>query len=418
MELKNNWFEKIQSSPFIFWNDGLKGSYLDNSFPQVIWSAIFGHWVGQVFERKTNLIYGKGLIIGYDGDYSKESQSKALENKDVKNFIRSNAFNTTFRSWLYNSYVYGECFAELLLNKNNKIAALSCMASGYYRKGLNNDYVYVYDFYHYFRFGLIGAMYPPANEMKKMPMIDMDNSYYIADILSDNQHNTVIRTGIGDGLMGYSRPASQGLFTHNNEWLNVSKSLPESWINFRKNYASPGATLEFPIEYMRSKYSEWETFNTDMQKELLTKESEDFDNKMAGHKQAGKTLRYVSYPTNDGTKERIKPTFSYILANMEKFVDGLVSQRRESASEILAILGVPMALQDVVPKGDSIVPSSAESITAVYENFVRENRFLVETFFQIFEIIKQYNEWDDKISIDVEYQWQFDKTQQTNGNQI
>ena len=414
----DDWFKKYQASPYYFWNDGLAGSFMDNSFPQIIANQMFGHWVMQVMERKTNLLYGKGLIVGYDNDFSKEGQRKALENNELKKFMRGNTLNQTFRSWVLNSNIYGDVFPQIIKNGFGKIAALTCKASGYYRKSKDNQYAYAYDFYSYFNYGMVASLYPLESLMDKIRMIDTEEVFSILDeIDNSNDSNIILRTGIADGLMGYARPASQGLYTYKNKWLEVSKSIPDNWQAFRKNFAAPASILEIPVEFMNSKYPDWESLSKEQRQELLSKEGTDYDNLLAGNRNVGKTLRFLTYPSDNNQKERLKPTFQFVVAEVEKYTDGLVSQRKESASEILAILGVPMALQDVVPKSDSIVPSSGEATNAAYENFVRENRFLVETFLKILEVVRDYNQWDEKICFDVEYLYKFDSNLTNNLNE-
>jgi hypothetical protein len=380
-----------------------------NDYPQKVIEAVKKNGSassGLRFLRKAH--YGNGLVLlkeEVDDAGKKKPKVVPLSDQPIINeFFRKSQMDRLWKETITDLEWFSIAFPEFILSANfQTINRCKRQKTAWCRFEIMNpenglvESVYISE-----KFGKGGSVDVNSEFVEKIPLID---SYWSAEEVKqyckENNITKFIRPVFYPLLDEAYYPESEWHSIIKSGWLDVANSVPALKKALFANQMTIKFIIEIDEEYFKKIYEgEWQSMKADERKKIRTDLVDTINSSLVGNDKAGKSIQSVKY--NDASGKQVSAIS--ITAIDDKFKDGSYLPEASAAnSEVLVAIGVDATLIGGagIPGGSLGAGSGSDKREAfmILSALYKTNR---ETTLEIFNFIKDYNDWDPNITASFE----------------
>jgi hypothetical protein len=367
---------------FVPWGD-------DNLFPQAVIKDIeLSTMLPAIFEKKTDTMYGGGLMYGTITGVDKANNLvfQRAYDPNIEAWMQGTALNRYAYEVLHDINTFANGFPELVLSKDrSKIVGISAQEAAWcrYRKPKGGRLTDVFINANWDNGGA-----PDSPETVTVPIID---PYYNAvDALRDRPgYKFIYPISVPSPDKAMYQLASWNS-VRRSKWLKVAAQIPEFKQMLFENQVSVKYLITVHSAYWEWKYGDWDVLTRDEKKQLLEAEIKAFDEVMSGTKGAGKTV--MSTTILDKRTGLEVPAFT-ITAIDDKIKDGIyIEDSQEASSHIFTATGFAPSLMGVSPgKGMGAGAGGGSEPRVLFSNFVSTAQFKLDLVLEPLNFAMRYN---------------------------
>lgn len=364
-----------------------------NDFPQTIISKVDKNVeIGEILDKKSNLLYGDGLEWG---ELSRDEKGKEILkplsdnlDKEIRTWCKRSNINRYIIeaskdiNWFVNAFV-----EAIKSRKGDKIAQLCVQAAEECRWGPQNAKGLIDTCY-------INANWPDATikdaETKSLSVID---PYYdaAANFKAMKQERAIYP-------LSYARPGNK--FYQKSDWhaiiesgwLDVSELIPK----FKKALMENQSTLQYEIKiadiYWVKKFKDYETLPKKEQNEIKQKEVAAIQDLISGAENAGKNFYSVFLANEQYGKEidliKITPIDNKIKSGQ------FLEDGKDASLYTMSALGLHPALTGTMP--NSGLGGAGSNIREAYNLHMLTNKSRQDLILEPLNLlVAEYNGWEN-----------------------
>ncbi|WP_210519903.1 hypothetical protein [Hymenobacter terricola] len=361
----------------------------DNLFPQAVIKDIEkSTMLPAIFEKKTDTMYGGGLMYGTITGVDKDNNLVFKRGYDlaIEAWMQGTALNRYAYEALHDVNTFSNAFPELILSKDrNAIVGISAQEACWcrYRKPKNGQLTDVYINANWDNGGNPEDIYTTT-----VPVID---PYYNAvDALRGRSgFKFIYPISVPSSDKSMYQLASWNSVRRSG-WLEVAAAIPEFKKMLFQNQLSVKYIITVHSAYWEWKYGDWDALTRDEKKTLLEAEIKAFDDVMSGTNGAGKT---VMTTTITDKKTGLEVAAFTIEAIDDKLKDGIyIEDSQEASSHIFTATGFAPSLMGISPgKGMGGGAGGGSEPRVLFSNFVSTAQFKLDLVLEPLNFASRYN---------------------------
>jgi len=378
-----------------------------NDYPQKIIEAIKQSGAGSAGLRLLRKVhYGNGLILVNNApDESGKKSPKLVDINTypaIRDFFKKSQLQRFYKETIADLEWFSIAFPEYILSDNYKtINRVKRHQAAWCRFELmNSENGLVENVYISQKFGK-EAVSADSEYVAEVPLID---SYWTAE---------EVRTFCqANGIKKFIRPVYFPLIDEayypeaewhavvKNGWTKVGNSVPKFKEAIFNNQVSIKYLIEVDERYFETIYdTNWKDFTVDERKEKRQELIDSINENLTTNENAGKSIASLMFVDEKG----LQVSALKITSIDDKFKDGSYLPEAEAAnSEILFAQGVdPSLIGAGIPGGKLGAGSGSDKRIAfnIIQSLKKTDR---ETSLEVFEFIKEYNQWPAEIEASFE----------------
>lgn len=342
--------------------------------------------------------YGSGLTLvkeSYEDEKRKRTPISLLAYPEIKKFFRDTKFNFFIKDTITDLEWWSLAFPEYKLSPNyNKITRVYRQETALCRFEIMNEKGFVPRVWKSYKWD--EAVNLKSKDAVSIPLISpLWTTEEIKAYCKKNKIKNFCKP------INYSM-VNEGYYPFTDwhaakEWIEISISIPEFKKAMFKNQANITFLIEISEDYFKRKYgNSWvEEFDEDKREEIRDNFSKELDAKINSQKNAGVSIQSIMYLDANG-----KPESSIKITPIDnKFKEGMYLPEASAArSEQLASMGLDVSLIGSGMPGGKILNGSGSDkriALSILQTMMKSNR---EYTTEIFEFIKEWNDWPEEIS--------------------
>jgi hypothetical protein len=372
--------KKLDGGDFVPWGE-------DNLFPQAVIKDIEkSTMLPAIFEKKTDTMYGGGLmygtITGVDADNN--LVFKRAYDPEIESWATSTGLHLYAYEALHDINTFANAFPELVLSKDRtKVTGISTQEATWcrYAKPKNGRLTDV----------LINANWDnggTAADSARVPVID---PYYnpVDALRGRSGFKFIYPVSVPSPDKAMYQLASWNSVRRSG-WLKVAAQIPEFKQMLFDNQLSVKYIITVHSAYWEWKYGDWDALSRDEKRNLLEAEIKAFDDVMSGTKGAGKT---VMSTTILDKRTNLEVAAFTIEAVDDKIKDGIyIEDSQEASSHIFTATGFAPSLMGVSPgKGMGAGAGGGSEPRVLFSNFVSTAQFKLDLVLEPLNFAMRYN---------------------------
>ncbi|WP_310391553.1 hypothetical protein, partial [Hymenobacter sp.] len=370
------------STEYVPWGD-------DNLFPQAVIKDIEkSTMLPAIFEKKTDTMYGGGLMYGTitGVDAANNLVFKRAYDPAIEAWMTGTALHLYAYEALHDINTFSNAFPEVILSKDRtKIVAISTQEAAWcrYRKPKKGKLTDVFINANWDNGGT-----PDSPDTVTVPIID---PYYnpTEALRGQKGFKFIYPVSVPSPDKAMYQLASWNSVRRSG-WLKVAELIPEFKKMLFENQVSVKYLITVHSAYWEWKYGDWDALTRDEKKSLLEAEIKAFDDVMAGTKGAGKTI--MSTTILDKRTNLEVPAFT-IQAVDDKIKDGIyIEDSQEASSHVFTATGFAPSLMGVSPgKGMGAGAGGGSEPRVLFSNFVSTAQFKLDLVLEPLNFAMRYN---------------------------
>lgn len=370
----------------------------DNKEPFRIWEE--GNSITEiqsVLDLKSRFLYGNGYFVGKVTGVDDEGNEtlKSVWDPAINKFLVQAGFQKYLMNACINYYWFNIVFPNIILSKDRKtITNISALDSTECRQGKQNQ-----------TNGLIEKCYISANWKTSnnpdgttiLPTLNPFFPEY--DLQNGKNHSYIFPLAYSSPTCKYY-PVSSWNAVRKSGWLTVAKRIPEFKNKLFENQASIKYVINTTRQWWEWKYKNFAQLTQDERSKIVRNEVAQFESTMTGNEGAGKVLMSTGFIDNQG---KLIPGWTIETLTNKFGSNDYIEDSQEATSKIIAGLGMPSALLNLLGTGAKMGGGSGTDIRVafnLYLNSIEPHRDLI---LEPWNLALRFNGFGDDLRIKLKY---------------
>ena len=361
----------------------------DNQFPENIIGEIRKNEVlsSAIYWKAQALISG-GLVYGtvrINPETGQERMDRVMD-PQVEAWLKQSNIKRYLNEAAHEFYRFWNVFTEVIVSRDRRqITGIYCHESAHCRLESQDET------------GRINQVFVSANwkygdtesspETLRLPLLDAYGNLP-AQVQAGSEHKYALwQAGTDSGETYYQFAPWHSLLR--SSWLEVANEIAFYKLSLLKNQMQPKYLVYVADEFWRVKFEGWDGMDDEIKIKLREQVRDDIDNRLAGTKNAGKTLQLTKlYNKHVGTEHKLIE----IIPLDDKLKSGdWVEESSECVSHILFSQGLDGSLIGNTPGRTSFSGSDKrESFNIFITNAKPEQDVILEGL----NLVRDYNGWN------------------------
>ena len=346
---------------------------------------------------KARMLYGNGFFVTKVTGIDEEGNEilKPIWNTEINKFLNEAGFQRYLLNAATNLYWFNIVFPNVILSKDRtkitNIAALDTSECRLAKQNTTN--------------GLIEKTYISANWRTVANPVDATILPNINPFFPEFD----LRTGKNFSYiypLAYSSPGNKYYPVNSwnavrkSGWLNVAKKIPEFKNNLFENQSSIKYIINTTKQWWEWKYKGFKEMTQAERNTIINKEKQQFQDAMTSNSAAGKMLMSTGYVDDRGN---LIPGWT-VETLTNKFASGdYIEDSQEATSKIIAGLGIPSSLLNLLGTGSKMGGGSGTDIRVAFNLYINTIESHRDLILEPWNFALRYNGFGDDLRIVLKY---------------